>query len=74
VVVRLIKEQMPALCVSQPKQMAVWCGRGMGMKDFGGRVDGGVYDYARHTENVWLSSQALDEGRLASPAGTPGAS
>lgn len=51
----LIKEQVPAIGVSQPKIVAASRGRVKGMTEFGGRVDGGVYDYLRHTEGMWLS-------------------
>ena len=50
----LLKEAMPAIGVSQPRMVTVSRGRIKGMKDFGGRVEGGVYDYARHTENMWI--------------------
>lgn len=51
----LIQEHMPIITVNSPRIIAFSRGRVRGMKDIGGRVDGGVYDYFRHTEGMWLA-------------------
>jgi peptide/nickel transport system substrate-binding protein len=51
----LINEHMPIITINMPRQQVWFQGNIRGMKDFGGRVDGGTYDIYRHTEHMWLA-------------------
>ncbi len=49
---KLIIDLMPTITVNMPRIIASTRGRVKGMKDTGGRADGGVYDFLRHTDGM----------------------
>jgi ABC-type transport system substrate-binding protein len=51
----MLGDAVPAIGISQPLIVAYSRNRVKNMRGIGGRVDGGTYDYCRHTEQMWVS-------------------
>jgi peptide/nickel transport system substrate-binding protein len=52
----LINEHMPIITSGMPRQYVWFQAKVRGMKDYGGRADGGSYDTLRHAEHLWFGS------------------